>query len=51
MSLFVGACYGGVLHSRGAYVDFIKNNQATVFHDHLEAKVNYTFSCGHTNWK
>ena len=39
MSLFVGALYGGVIHSRVAYMNFIKNNQATAFNDHLEAKV------------
>lgn len=39
MSCFVGALYGGVVSSRGAYMDFIKNNQATAFNDHLHAKV------------
>ncbi|EFA10175.1 RPII140-upstream gene protein [Tribolium castaneum] len=38
MSLFVGGIYGGVVHSRVAYVNFMKNNQATAFTDHLEAK-------------
>jgi len=39
MSSFIGAMYGGFMHSRDAYLDFMKNNQATVFRDHLEAKV------------
>jgi hypothetical protein len=39
MSLFVGGVYGGIQNSKGAYMDFIQNNQATAFHDHIEAKV------------
>lgn len=39
MSMFVGAMYGGFMGSKVAYLDFMKNNQATVFRDHLEAKV------------
>lgn len=38
MSIFSGALYGGVLHSKSAYLEFFKYNQATVFKDHIEAK-------------
>jgi hypothetical protein len=38
MSLFVGGVYGGIQNSKGAYMNFIQNNQATAFHDHIEAK-------------
>ncbi|XP_063922274.1 RPII140-upstream gene protein isoform X1 [Zophobas morio] len=55
MSLFVGALYGGVIHSRVAYMNFIKNNQATAFNDHLEAKKRLqdavTKSFGKGAWK
>ncbi|RZC42743.1 RPII140-upstream gene protein [Asbolus verrucosus] len=55
MSLFVGAMYGGIIHSRVAYMNFIKNNQATVYHDHLEAKKKLqdqvTKSFGKGAWK
>ena len=39
MSMFVGAIYGGFIQSRVAYMDFIKNNQATSFQNHWDAKV------------
>lgn len=39
MSMFIGAMYGGTVHSRESYLDFIKNNQATAFKSHLDAKV------------
>ncbi|KAK9505734.1 hypothetical protein O3M35_009722 [Rhynocoris fuscipes] len=35
---FVGACYGGFMQSRQAYLQFIERNQATSFVDHYEAK-------------
>lgn len=41
MSMFVGGMYGGLLTSKGAYLDFMNNNQATVFKDHFEAKVSF----------
>lgn len=41
LSIFVGAVYGGIHFSREAYINFIKNNQATSFQNHFEAKVIY----------
>ncbi|KAG5889237.1 hypothetical protein JTB14_006373 [Gonioctena quinquepunctata] len=38
MSVFVGALYGGVVNSRVAYLEFMKNNEATSFKSHLDAK-------------
>lgn len=38
LSIFVGAIYGGINNSKEAYIDFIKNNQATAFKSHFEAK-------------
>ncbi|XP_018333781.1 RPII140-upstream gene protein [Agrilus planipennis] len=38
LSSFAGAVYGGFLYSRQAYMDFIRNNQATLFTNHIEAK-------------
>lgn len=31
--------YGGITQSRIAYLNFMENNQATAFKNHLEAKV------------
>ncbi|CAH1969568.1 unnamed protein product [Acanthoscelides obtectus] len=56
MSIFVGSIYGGVVNSRKAYVDFMKNNQATSFLDHFEAKkklqdaVTISFAKGAFKW-
>lgn len=36
---FIGALYGGINHSKVAYLNFIDNNQATSFKNHFEAKV------------
>ncbi|KAJ8945038.1 hypothetical protein NQ318_019033, partial [Aromia moschata] len=38
LSMFIGGIYGGVIQSRVAYMEFMQNNQATSFKDHLEAK-------------
>lgn len=35
---FVGACYGGFIHSRDAYLSFIEKNEASKYADHFEAK-------------
>jgi hypothetical protein len=40
LGAFAGAVYGGFLHSRNAYFNFIDKNQATAFKSHLDAKVN-----------
>lgn len=56
MSSFIGALYGGVMSSRTAYMDFVTNNQATMFRDHLEAKkklqdkVTFSFGRGAFRW-
>lgn len=39
LGLFAGAVYGGFLHSRTAYFNFMDRNQATAFKSHLDAKV------------
>ncbi|KAJ8964855.1 hypothetical protein NQ314_004573 [Rhamnusium bicolor] len=39
MSTFIGSIYGGVINSRVAYMEFMRNNEATAFKSHLEAKV------------
>lgn len=39
LSLFMGGLYGGISYSKEAYIEFIKNNQATAFKSHLDAKV------------
>lgn len=39
----IGACFGGFVHSRNAYVYFIENNQATIFKSTREAQVVYLF--------
>lgn len=36
--LFVGAIYGGVMHSRTAFLGFMERNQATAFENHWDAK-------------
>nr|BAN20975.1 conserved hypothetical protein [Riptortus pedestris] len=38
LSGFIGACYGGFLHSRDAYLSFIERNEAAKYTDHFEAK-------------
>ncbi|PSN37424.1 RPII140-upstream protein [Blattella germanica] len=38
VGLFVGACYGGIINSKVAYVNFMERNEATAFRSHLEAK-------------
>ncbi|VEN48695.1 unnamed protein product [Callosobruchus maculatus] len=56
MSIFVGSIYGGVVNSRGAYIEFMKNNQATSFINHFEAKrqlqdaVTKSFAKGAFRW-
>nr|CAH7739532.1 unnamed protein product [Callosobruchus chinensis] len=56
MSMFVGSLYGGIVNSRGAYVEFMKNNQATSFLNHYEAKrrlqdaVTKSFAKGAFRW-
>ncbi|KAB0794775.1 hypothetical protein PPYR_11614 [Photinus pyralis] len=37
-SCFLGMLYGGITNTRETYIDFVKNNQATSFKSHLEAK-------------
>lgn len=39
MGFLVGACYGGFINSRVAYVNFMERNQATAFKSSFEAKV------------
>lgn len=39
MGFLGGAIYGGFHKSRGAYMDFMDNNQATAFKSHFDAKV------------
>lgn len=36
---FFGACFGGFVQSRQAYLYFIESNQATIFKTTLDAKV------------
>ncbi|XP_067003810.2 RPII140-upstream gene protein [Anabrus simplex] len=38
LGLFIGACYGGFVRSRIAYLDFMERNEATTFKSHLDAK-------------
>lgn len=40
---FIGACFGGFVKSRDAYVYFIESNQASIFSSTFEAKVSHTF--------
>lgn len=44
MGFLSGAIYGGFLKSRGAYMDFMDNNQATAFKSHFDAKVKPLFN-------
>ncbi|KAG7299562.1 hypothetical protein JYU34_016536 [Plutella xylostella] len=53
---FIGACMGGFVRSREAYLYFIENNQATIFTSTMEAKkklqdyVTVAFAKGATYW-
>ncbi|XP_041976650.1 RPII140-upstream gene protein [Aricia agestis] len=54
--LFLGAMFGGVVKSRHAYITFIENNQATIFHSTKEAQkklqdqVTLSFAKGAYHW-
>ncbi|XP_034824266.1 RPII140-upstream gene protein [Maniola hyperantus] len=54
--LFVGACLGGFVKSREAYLYFIENNQATIFNSTVQAKkklqdyVTVAFAKGAYHW-
>uniref|UniRef100_A0A0A9YM68 Complex I assembly factor TIMMDC1, mitochondrial n=1 Tax=Lygus hesperus TaxID=30085 RepID=A0A0A9YM68_LYGHE len=56
LTAFTGACYGGFIHSREAYLRFFERNQATQFTDHFEAKkklqdyVTVNFAKGALKW-
>lgn len=39
LSSFVGLVYGGFINSRTAYMDFMRQNTASSFTSHFEAKV------------
>lgn len=39
---FIGACFGGFVKSRDAYVYFIESNQASVFSSTFDAKASKT---------
>lgn len=41
---FIGACMGGFVRSREAYLYFIENNQATIFTSTMEAKVIFSMN-------
>ncbi|KAG6460966.1 RPII140-upstream gene protein [Manduca sexta] len=53
---FFGACFGGFLKSRDAYIYFIENNQATIFQSTMQAKkklqdyVTIAFAKGAYQW-
>ncbi|CAH1400841.1 unnamed protein product [Nezara viridula] len=53
---FAGGCYGGIVFSRKAYLDFIERNEATKFKHHFEAKrelqnyVTVSFAKGAFKW-
>lgn len=53
---FIGACMGGFVSSRVAYINFIENNQATIFKSTAEAKkrlqdyVTVAFAKGAYKW-
>ncbi|KPI97994.1 PREDICTED: RPII140-upstream gene protein [Papilio xuthus] len=53
---FIGACFGGFLQSREAYVKFIERNQATAFTSTMQAKkqlqdyVTIGFAKGAVHW-
>lgn len=38
LGFLAGAFYGGFIHSRNAYENFMDKNQATAFKSHLDAK-------------
>ncbi|KAF6213540.1 hypothetical protein GE061_011260 [Apolygus lucorum] len=56
LTAFTGACYGGFIQSREAYLRFFERNQATQFTDHFEAKkklqdfVTVNFAKGALKW-
>lgn len=56
LGFLVGACYGGFVSSRVAYVNFMERNQATAFKSSFEAKrklqdqVTVTFAKGAFKW-
>lgn len=56
LSFLAGAVYGGFIQSRGAYMNFMENNQATAFQSHLDAKkklqdqVTVNFAKGAVKW-
>ncbi|KAJ8870591.1 hypothetical protein PR048_029614 [Dryococelus australis] len=53
---FLGACIGGFVYSRTAYMNFMQSNEATAFKSHLDAKrklqdeVTISFSKGAFRW-
>lgn len=47
----IGACFGGFVHSRNAYVYFIENNQATIFKSTKQAQVSVSFLNYTTKYK
>uniref|UniRef100_A0A8D8J6R7 Complex I assembly factor TIMMDC1, mitochondrial n=1 Tax=Culex pipiens TaxID=7175 RepID=A0A8D8J6R7_CULPI len=56
LGFLVGACYGGFISSRVAYMNFMERNQATAFKSSFEAKrklqdqVTLTFAKGAFKW-
>lgn len=56
LGFLVGACYGGFVHSRVSYMNFMERNQATAFKSSFEAKrklqdqVTLTFAKGAFKW-
>ncbi|EAT34978.1 AAEL012820-PA [Aedes aegypti] len=56
LGFLVGACYGGFVNSRVAYMNFMERNQATAFKSSFEAKrklqdqVTVTFAKGAFKW-
>lgn len=56
LGFLVGACYGGFVNSRVAYMNFMERNQATAFKSSFEAKrklqdqVTLTFAKGAFKW-
>ncbi|KAK4875098.1 hypothetical protein RN001_011520 [Aquatica leii] len=55
-STVFGIFYGGIVYSREAYIDFMKNNQATAFTSHFDAKkklqdaITLSFAKGAFKW-
>lgn len=37
-SAFAGVIYGGFMNTRSTYTDFVRNNQAVIYQNHLDAK-------------